>query len=171
MKRRAILRLALALALLLGALPAAAQAEPPAQDGQAEELLAKMTPAEKVGQLFLVTFTGTDISPDSELYKLIHTWHVGGFVLRADHDNFVDNDTPAAVQSLITAMQTTAWEKAQPAPETTPPDVTPVYVPLYIGIEQAGSGFDQILSGLSSLPNQMTLGATWSPPWRKMLGR
>jgi len=171
MKPRGVLHLAFVLMLIFSMLPVNAQAEAPAQAGSAEELLAKMTPAEKVGQLFLVTFTGTDVSPESELYDLITNWHVGGFVLRADHDNFVDGDTAASAQNLINAMQTAAWEKTQPAPETTPPESLPVYVPLYIGIEQAGSGFDQILSGLSTLPNQMTLGATWSPSMAQDLGQ
>ena len=78
MKLKAVLRLALSLALMLCALPADARASAPAQADQAEGLLAQMTPAEKVGQLFLVTFKGTDIDPDSELYDLITNWHVGG---------------------------------------------------------------------------------------------
>ena len=71
------LRFVLALMLLICALPAGARASAPAQADQAEGLLAQMTPAEKVGQLFLVTFKGTDIDPDSELYDLITNWHVG----------------------------------------------------------------------------------------------
>jgi len=157
--------------LLICALPAGARANAPAQADQAEGLLAQMTPAEKVGQLFLVTFKGTDIDPDSELYDLITNWHVGGFVLRADQDNFVDVDTAQAAQSLITSMQNTAWEKTQPLPDTTPPQPTPVYIPLYIGIEQGGSGNDQILSGLTPLPNQMSLGATWSPELAEEVGQ
>jgi len=165
------LRLTLALTLLICALPAGARASAPEQADQAEELLAQMTPAEKVGQLFLVTFNGTDVDPDSELYDLITNWHVGGFVLRADQDNFVDVDTTLAAQSLITSMQSTAWEKTQPLPDTTPPQPTPVYIPLYIGIEQGGSGNDQILSGLTPLPNQMSLGATWSPELAEEVGQ
>ncbi len=39
------------------------------------------------------------------------------------------------------------------------------YVPLFTGITQDGNGFptDQILSGLTPLPSEMAIGATWNP--------
>ena len=55
MKFKVWLRFVLVLTLLICALPAGARASSPAQADQAEILLAQMTPAEKVGQLFLVT--------------------------------------------------------------------------------------------------------------------
>jgi beta-N-acetylhexosaminidase len=41
---------------------------------------------------------------------------------------------------------------------------TPAYIPLFIGISQEGDGYpyDQIFSGMTQLPSQMALGATWS---------
>jgi len=118
-----------------------------------------------------VTFKGNDISPNSELYDLITNWHVGGFVLRADQDNFVGQETLSSAYELIAAMQTAAWEKTQLVPDTNPPEALPVYVPLYISIEQGGSGFDQIINGLTPLPNEMTLGATWSPDMAGEVGQ
>jgi len=96
---------------------------------------------------------------------------VGGFVLRADQDNFVGQETLSSAYELIAAMQTAAWEKTQLVPDTNPPEALPVYVPLYIGIEQGGSGFDQIINGLTPLPNEMTLGATWSPDMAGEVGQ
>src|SRR5947207_3379081 len=53
------------------------------------ELMTKMTAEEKVGQLFLVTFTGTDAGPQSHIYDLITNHHIGGVVLTRANDNFV----------------------------------------------------------------------------------
>lgn len=172
MKLQRAFSLCLLLSVLASLLPGSAQAVPSPQVTQAESLLEQMSPAEKVGQLFLVTFDGTDISPNSQVYDLITNWHVGGFVLRADHDNFVETDTVSAAYELIVGMQTQAWQKTQQLPESTLTTQLPAYVPLYIGVEQSGGGgtSDQILSGLTPLPNQMALGATWSPDLAQEVG-
>ena len=49
---------------------------------------------------------------------------------------------------------------------------TPAYIPLFIGISQEGDGYpyDQILSGMTSLPSQMALGATWSTDLSRQVG-
>ncbi len=135
-------------------------------------LLAEMTPAEKVGQLFLVTFDGTNTSDTSPVYDLITNWHVGGFVLRADNNNFTEFETVQSAYSMVASLQTAAWQKTQPLPEVTITQKLPNYIPLYIGIEQAGGGgsSDQILNGLTSLPNQMALGAAWSPEMAQDIG-
>jgi len=52
MKTQRLLRVALALVLVCALLPASAQANQTAQTSEAETLLAQMSPAEKVGQLF-----------------------------------------------------------------------------------------------------------------------
>jgi len=168
MKIRRALSLFLALSLLISVLPMPAQATSPMQ---AETLLASMSPAEKVGQLFLITFNGSNISEGSSLRELISTYHIGGFVLRADHDNFSGTDTLTSTYDLIAAMQTAAWDKTQPSPNTTLSGELPAYVPLFIGIEQNGDSDSQILSGLSDQPNQMTLGATWSPSLAQQAGQ
>lgn len=168
MKKRRALGLVMALSLLLAMLPVSAQARTPSQ---ADALLASMSPAEKVGQLFLITFNGSNVSEGSALLDLIKTHHIGGFVLRADHDNFTGTDTLSAAYGLIAAMQTAAWEKSQPAPNTALSGSLPAYVPLFIGIEQTGNSASQILTGLSDQPSQMTLGATWSPSLAEQAGQ
>jgi beta-N-acetylhexosaminidase len=49
-------------------------------DVNARQMLAKMTPEERVGQLFLVTFTGSTAEQASQIYDLIASYHVGGVV-------------------------------------------------------------------------------------------
>jgi beta-N-acetylhexosaminidase len=56
---------------------------------RAKILLTRMTPEEKVGQLFLVTFRGRDVtSKDAKILDLIKNRNVGGVMLRAANDNF-----------------------------------------------------------------------------------
>ncbi len=54
---------------------------------QAELILNQMTVEEKVGQLFLVTFQGTDMSPTSQIYDLVVNRHVGGVILSIENNN------------------------------------------------------------------------------------
>ena len=125
------------------------------------EHLSKMTPEERVGQLFLVSFTGTDVGPTSQIYDLITNHHVGGVVLMASNNNFVGENTIQAAYEMISALQgveaKAAFEPAQGAAPN-------VYVPLLVGISQEGGGAsnDQILTGLTPLPDQMAIGATWN---------
>ncbi len=131
-----------------------------------------MTPEERVGQLFLVTFQGTDTHDQTRIYDLIVNHHVGGVVLSATNDNFVaEPDTISTTYELINSLQTIesdAMMKAGADAQTR----TNVYVPLFAGISQEGDGTpnDQILSGLTPLPNPMAIGATWKPELAKQVG-
>lgn len=161
----AALRLLL-LAGLIGASvnPVFAQADDPAAG-----LLKTMTPEEKVGQLFLVSFYGMETGPDSQIYDLIVNRHVGGVVLMAGNDNFSGEKTSESAQNLIQSLQKREAE-ASFSPASV--DAPHVYVPLFVGISQEGGGApnDQILSGLTSLPDQMALGATWNPEFSQSIG-
>lgn len=136
----------------------------------ATELLRKMTPEEKVGQLFLVTFEGTTITADSPIYDLITNYHVGGVVLTAENDNFVAENTPQAAYDLIATLQSIETDSALLPTSTAEPHN---YIPLFIGISQEGGGApnDQILKGLTQLPDQMAIGATWNPELSKNVGQ
>lgn len=64
------------LLLLLPLTPAQAQAATPPAAVRA--VLDSMSPEERVGQLFLVSFTGTATGPESQIANLIVQHHVGG---------------------------------------------------------------------------------------------
>ncbi len=142
---------------------------------KAESLLAGMTPEEKVGQLFLVAFTGTEIDAESDIYDLIVNHHIGGVVLRADNDNFVGpNDTVLAAAELIKGLQRLRQEASLGTlinPDTSAPNRS-TYVPLFVGISQEGDSYplDQILSGMTPLPSPMAIGATWKPELAESAG-
>lgn len=149
---------------------AAQTGTPPAQ---VRQLFEQMTPEERVGQLFLVTFTGTDTGNQSQIYDLTVNHHIGGVVLRADNDNFAPapNTVGSAIQ-LVQSLQQLEWDSASPA--TPVPNSTPhAYVPLFIALAQDGDNApgDQILSGLTPLPSEMAIGATWSPDLANKVGQ
>ena len=101
----------------------------------------------------------------AQIYDLIVNYHVGGVILTTANDNFVGSDqTLVIAQSLTDQLQRDEYSASQ-APQVNPvtnDTFTPAYIPLFIGISQEGDGYpyDQILSGMTPLPSQMTLGAT-----------
>ncbi|HSA99247.1 MAG TPA: glycoside hydrolase family 3 N-terminal domain-containing protein, partial [Anaerolineales bacterium] len=150
----------------------AAQAETQFQTSKAQAVLAAMTPEERVGQLFLVTFQGTETHDQTRIYDLIANHHVGGVVLLSGNDNFMPApDTIPNAHQLINALQTIESD-AVTKPKADAQSKTNVYVPLFIGISQDGDGtpYDQILSGLTPLPNPMAIGATWKTELAKQVG-
>jgi beta-N-acetylhexosaminidase len=135
---------------------------------QASELLERLSPEEKVGQLFLISFSGQDADNKSQIYDLISNYHIGGVVLRADNNNFIGpEDTLQNAFNLITTLQTTEWQNSQEPEFIDPlsPDQQPEFIPLFIGIGQEGDGppYSQIINGMTPMPNQMAIGATWQP--------
>jgi beta-N-acetylhexosaminidase len=149
-------------------------AEAQFQTSEAQSILAGMTPEERVGQLFLVTFQGTDTHDQTQIYDLIANHHVGGVVLQAANDNFLPQpDTISSAYQLIRALQTIESESVTASqPDATAQSEEQTYVPLFIGISQEGNGtpYDQILSGLTPLPNLMAIGATWRPELAQQVG-
>lgn len=140
---------------------------------RAREIIEQMTPEQKIGQLFLVSFKGTDARRDSQIYNLIVNYHVGGVVLRADNDNFevAGNTVPKAAE-LIRTLQNHVWESAQATVAPAGGNAAGPYIPLFIGISQEGDLYpnDQILNGMTSLPSLMAIGATWKPQLAEAVG-
>jgi beta-N-acetylhexosaminidase len=169
--------ISLLLPLTIGQASPSAQGSTP--DEQAQAMLDKLTPEERVGQLFLVTFIGPEAAMASatgaQIYDLIVNYHVGGVILEASNDNFVGSDqTLVIAQSLTDQLQRDAYSASQ-TPQVNPvtkDTYTPAYIPLFIGISQEGDGYpyDQILSGMTHLPSQMALGATWSTDLSNQVG-
>src|SRR6266498_3628407 len=150
----------------------AARAETQFQNSKVQALLASMTPEERVGQLFLVTFQGTDTHDQTHIYDLVTNHHVGGVVLLAANDNFLpEPDTISAAHRLINSLQTIESDATTKLVTDVQPNKN-VYVPLFIGISQEGDGtpHDQILSGLTPLPNPMAIGATWNIELSRQVG-
>ncbi len=142
---------------------------------RAEALLETLTPEEKVGQLFLVTFNGTDIEPDSQIFDLITNHHIGGVILQRESDNFLPPpQTVTGVWQLTRELQTAEWSASQSnqiEPETNQ-EFRPAFIPLFVGISQEGNGppADQIFNGLTSMPSSMAIGATFNIDLARSVG-
>ncbi len=158
---------ALVILLLLGmGIPtresfAAEPAQVKTAEQKAAELLGRLTPAEKVGQVFLVSFNGVKADEQTQIYNLIQELHIGGVILQAENDNFTGpENTATSAQQLIYSLQNSNWQSVELDPNA---PLTKNYIPLLVGISQEGNGFpnDQILNGLTPLPAQMAIGATW----------
>jgi beta-N-acetylhexosaminidase len=145
----------------------------------AQTMLENLTPEEKVGQLFLITFNGPEAGASSSssglIYDLIVNHHIGGVVLTAANNNFMGQDqTIPTLVSLVDTIQRNEYN-ASLLPQQNPvtnESFTPTFIPLFIAISQDGDGYpyDQLLSGLTALPSQMALGATWNPELARQVG-
>lgn len=129
--------------------------------------LENMTPEERVGQLFLVSFQGTDVSADTEIYNLITKYHIGGVILKAENDNFTGpEDAVLSAWNLAQNLQRNDWEATQTfGTSLTGDNFIPMFIPMFIGIDQNGGGppDDDLFNELTPIPNQLALGATWNP--------
>lgn len=142
---------------------------------RAQALLDSLTAEERVGQLFLITFSGTDISQDSQIFDLIVNHHIGGVVLEKDNDNLTaPPQTLTQAFQLVRGLQTAEWSASQSAQidPATNQEFTPAFIPMFVGISQEGNGppYDQIFNGNTPLPSQMALGATWQPELARQVG-
>jgi beta-N-acetylhexosaminidase len=145
---------------------------------EAAALLAQMSVEERVGQLFLVTFEGDSAPPESAIAELIQIYKVGGVAIQASANNITQADNaPEQVAHLINELQQLAFQPPRPfvededAPTPTPvPPGTPI--PLLIAMSHEGDGYpyNQILNGLTPIPNQMAIGATWQPGYARLVG-
>ncbi|MDZ4158866.1 MAG: glycoside hydrolase family 3 N-terminal domain-containing protein, partial [Anaerolineaceae bacterium] len=149
--------------------------QPSTPEQKAKVLLDRLSPREKVGQLFLVTFKGRQIGNETQIYELIVNRRVGGVVFRSANDNFTGpNDTLAEAYRLTTELQTTVFESSQIEirDPLTRQSFNPQYIPLFIAVSQEGDGYphDQILNGTTLLPNLMAIGATWKAELAQAVG-
>ncbi len=175
--RRQVALLLCLLVLIVPIAPgyAAAPLQQVTPEQRARDMLDRMTPEERVGQLFLVTFQGNFADPDTAIYELITRYYIGGVMLSAANDNFSPApNTISDLRTLIGQLQATRFsisENGQTNPLTDEVRY-PVYAPLFIGLTQPGDGapYDQILSGVTTLPNQLAIGATWNPELARQVG-
>ncbi len=162
-------------------------------DAQVEAVVASMSAADRVGQLFLVTFRGSETGFDSDIAELIYGYRVGGVILSPAKGNFSNEkgvDTPRQVASLINRLQALSYgvllpeERAlDPLPEEWPggedvlmeemTNVPPLSLPLFVAVEQSGDNLPATMlrRGFTPLPSQMAIGATWSPELANRVGR
>jgi beta-N-acetylhexosaminidase len=169
---RQVALLFLVIIVALGSVPAAtvrAQEDGPLAD-EVARLMERMSSAAKVGQLFVVTFPGSEVADDADIAELIRDYHIGGVVLKPENGNIINvGNTPQQVTTLVNQLQTTAWRATQPVTGTVPEP----FIPLFVATSHEGNGMPHtsIVSGTTPLPSQMALGATWNISHTLAVGR
>ncbi|MCO6449582.1 MAG: hypothetical protein J5I90_02225 [Caldilineales bacterium] len=151
------------------------------KDAIVQDIIASMTPEQRVGQLFLVTFAGSDTGPNSDIARLIRDWQIGGVVLLTDNGNFNNlEDTTGQVVRLTNDLQTYAYrdlstplvgEDGALNPAISGPDSVPG-LPLLIAVEHEGDGYPytRLINGFTPIPNNLAIGATWTPDYARQVG-
>ncbi|WKZ35479.1 MAG: glycoside hydrolase family 3 N-terminal domain-containing protein [Anaerolineales bacterium] len=167
-------RIIFLLVFLVTLAPVSAHAQTSTPPPRVRSILNSMTPEERIGQLFLVSINGMDATTASQIHTLITRYHVGGVVLQAGNDNFSATDTLVQTHALVDELQRLEWDtsiNAEANPVTGEKNSL-AYVPLFIGIAQEGDGppTDQILNGLTPLPSEMAIGATWNADLAQEVG-
>jgi beta-N-acetylhexosaminidase len=122
--------------------PPAASPDTSDSDARIEEMVAQMTLEEKLGQLFMVFFDGTEFSP--ELERTIQELHVGGILIF--HINVGPVEELAA---LIAAAQGTAAASG-------------AQIPLFVAVDHEGGLIDRFGGRLTTFPGPMAIAATGS---------
>lgn len=176
-----LVRILLSVLLILSAVPwQTSQAAQPYQTSgpelRAQNLLDSLTPAERVGQLFLISFPGTSVGAETRIYDLIANYYIGGVILSASNENFAfEEQSTGKIWSLINQLQTEKYlsSETERLDTTTGEFFTPSYIPMFIGLSQNGDGYptDEIIHGLTPLPSQLAIGATWQPDLARKVGQ
>lgn len=104
-------------------------------------LKGEMTLEEKVGQLLIVHFNGSEVNQEAE--KLIQEAYVGGFI----YYNWANQlDSPQQVQALSQGLQALSQK-----------------VPLWIVVDQEGGAVNRLKKGFTIFPGNYALGRTQKP--------
>jgi len=127
--------------------------------------LGQLSPEERVGQLFLVTFDETNTDTQSEVFDLVTNYFVGGLVLKGSNNNFVNTETAREeLCTLIDRLQEIEWDSKGEVIRSEETTYTNNYIPLFIGLDHSGGGypFDDLFNGIIQSPTLMAIGATWN---------
>jgi beta-N-acetylhexosaminidase len=94
----------------------------PVADPFVDDLMARMTVAEKIGQLFVVTFRGNDLSVQANIVDLLVNYKVGGVMLSGTNQSL--NDGPGVEQVIALNRGLQQWAAIASLPATVPLPVT-----------------------------------------------
>jgi beta-N-acetylhexosaminidase len=110
-----------------------------ARYSRVDDLLARMTLEERVGQLFVIDFWGIDAN--TSVMQLLTTIHPAGAVLIGQN-----LDTPQQITQMVNELQTAATQNG-------------AGLPLLIMTDQEGGTVQRLQAGFTRLPNPLILGA------------
>ena len=157
---RCLAVLAIALAAAIGHAPSPpAHAQTP-EDAFIDRVVASLTPNQRVGQLVMVNFVGDDVSAQSDIATLVRDFNVGAVLVTASNGNIVNrDDTPAQLAALTSGLQQRSFETTARSD-----GANQYFLPLLIATDNEGDlfPFTNVTNGYTEVPNNMTIGATWS---------
>jgi len=145
---------------LLQSLPGPGTAQDSLAQGPVAEIMASMSVEDKVGQLFIVPFVGAEVNPDSDIWQLITEYKVGGVILLAANSNFNnDASAPRQIAELTNTLKTNAFNTNG--------------IPLFVAIDHEGDAypFTRVTRGVTPIPGQMAIGATWDIAKAEAIGQ
>ncbi len=129
----------------------------------------RLTVEEKIGQLFMVTFQGKDLSPASDIYQLIAGSHIGGILIKRENANWRSGEgEAAAVLALSNGLQQIEADSVSGEDAA----VGTEYVPLFLALPDGGDGYPntELTTDLTNITSEMTIGATWEPTFARATG-
>ncbi len=143
------LAFAAVIAGLAAASPAGAISLPaPGERVETDKILASMTLEEKVGQLMMIGFGGTRVTPKVRYW--LRQRHVGGVALFS--------------RNIVDFAQTAAFTRELQAEAAS-------HVPVFVALDQEGGNVVRVKDGAMLLPGNMALGATRSPTLAYVAGQ
>ncbi len=155
---------------------ARAQDLPPASPftQAAQDIAGRMSVTEKIGQLFVVNIPGnviTNTTSLSPIADLIANERIGGVQISAANGNYTQAiGLPTQVATLTNQLQALA---ALTATADLTQSVSSGFVPLFIvtAADAPGALHNESSQGLTQIPTQLALGATWKPENAATVGR
>jgi beta-N-acetylhexosaminidase len=135
-----------------------------------DRVIASLTPEERVGQLVMVNFVGDDVSAQSDVAALIRDFKVGAVIVQASNGNVINrDDTARQVAGLTNGLQQRAYETSHRIDATT----GEYFLPVLIATDNEGDlfPFTNVTHNYTSIPNNMTIGATWQKEQAESVGR
>lgn len=168
---RRALEAAAAVVLLAAAFVPGGAGETRAQetdDAFLDRVLASLSIDERVGQLVMVNFIGDDVSAASDIAQLVRDFKVGAVLVTASNGNVINRgDTAAQLASLSNGLQQRAFEGTRRLDGE-----REYYVPLFVATDNEGDlfPFTNVTHNHTSIPNNMTVGATWSKQHAEAVG-
>ncbi len=126
---------------------------PPDNPNRVDALLAEMSVAEKVGQLYVVSLFGRQLSEPAA--RMLTDYHPGGVTL---FDFNTDFESAASITRLINDMQATATASG-------------ASVPLFIATDHEGGRVRRIVNDVTLFPDPLAFGAVQDPAIVQRMGR
>lgn len=130
------------------------------EDAFLDRVVASLSVDERVGQLVMVNFVGDDVSAQSDIATLVRDYKVGAVLVTSSNGNIVNrDDTAAQLATLTNGLQQRAFDASYRDDSS-----GQYFLPLLIATDNEGDlfPFTNVTHNFTSIPNDMTIGATWS---------